>query len=142
MQKIDVRTMDIAAALAAMETADDHPTIILKRDSAGPEEATWYILHDQFPKPQGAVEWSIDKKGTHIAVPLYSYRLNGEDPETVLRFGSQYSLMVAHEAGNKHMAISTMLIVFSQVFCRSDGQEGYEIYAGAAFREVDKVGSK
>lgn len=143
--KLDVRTLDITQQLSETPEGDTPIAAVVRyigENYVEGKQAThpvdvgdWHILQDSLDNDTDQLRWSVDKAGTHVAVPMHQYLLPESNAETLMRFGAQFGLLLNHHASEKGWKLRTIMVLFSNVFSRLDGKDGYLVYVGAALRE-------
>lgn len=123
-------------AIVARYISENHA----RKPSPGVEindSGVWHVLNDTLPKDSDKIQWSTDRAGTHVAIPMYKYVLTEQDSSVLVRFGTNLGLLVYHLSASKH-PLERVLIVISNIFAREDNQEGYTVYVGVAVKEEPK----
>lgn len=141
---IDVRTLDITEALAALQGRTEPPHALIKRTinpDLQPRSATfpvdtavWHVLNSSMPKQTHEMVWSVDKAGTHVAVPMFPYLLPDRSLSGLVKLGGQLSTLIAMQVLARCRP-ERLIILISNIYGRVDGVDGFTAYIGAAVRE-------
>ena len=98
---------------------------------ARPNEREWRILDG--PMVSGVdPTWNISLTGKTVRVPLFSYLTEGAEPEILAQFAMAQSVRALHLTP-RDKPVSKVFIIIGNVFQRSDGKPGYEVWLGFAY---------
>ena len=132
--KIDVRVVDINDQL--VQDPSRTPYAMIKREVAEGHLRTAALTPgatDHFHILQGAMDkehtWSLDKRGSHVAVPMSPYVVDSA-AESLMKFGLQFGTMAALDGPAGHR----MIIVMSTIYGRPDNKPGYCVYVGVTIK--------
>lgn len=145
VERFDIRSQlaqGLEPALLMKRDVDDSTRVVFSHARAAPD-GEWYILHEKFkfPGTAGQPHWSINRSSPQIVIPLFDYLLPDPNPEVLVHFGAQTGTLATLLAFRlpPDCFVTKMLLAIGNVFTRSDGQQGFQVWVGFAAR-VEKRG--